>query len=70
MNLKTLLVTGLLFVILMGLMSFGYLTYAVYNNSTSQSGDKHIASHQLWFYVQVVMHVLAFGLGTGIYFKT
>lgn len=70
MNLKTLLVTSLLFILLMGLMSFGYLTYVLYNDATAQSGATHVGAHQLLFYGQVAMHVLAFGLGVGIYFKS
>lgn len=70
MNLKTVLVTALLFVIFMGFMSFALTTYVLYNDATSQAGDKLVNAHQLLFYLQLSIHILTFGLGVGIFFKS
>lgn len=69
MNLKTILVTALLFVILMSAVSFGVLTYVLYKDDTSQKGDATVKAHIMLFYISLAMHLLTFGLGVGVFFK-
>lgn len=65
MNLKTILIAALLFVVLVGLISFCYATYAVYGE-TSAAGSAIVAKHQLMFYIVLACNISSLVLGGGI----
>ncbi|KAG8175190.1 hypothetical protein JTE90_022613 [Oedothorax gibbosus] len=69
MNLKTILMTSLLAVILLTTVWFGFLTYGVYTDSAQQVGKDLVSKHQLLFYVMAALHVVSFGLGTAVWYK-
>lgn len=69
MNLKMILLIALLVVLLMGLMTYGYLTYSIYNISTATTGDVIVKTNQLMFYANLVLNVLAFGLAGAVTYK-
>ena len=69
MNLKTILTTSLLVVILLSTVSFGFLSYGIYKDATALAGPALMSKHQLMFYVMTVLHVVTFALGGAVFYK-
>lgn len=69
MNLKNMLTSSLMVVILLSTVSFGYLTYAIYSDSTSKTGSAMVSGHQILFYVMGALHLITFGLGGAVFYK-
>lgn len=69
MNLKTILTTSLLVVIILSTFSFGFLTYGIYNDAVSAIGSAIITKHKVIFYVMAALHVVTFGLGGAVFYK-
>lgn len=62
MDLKTILLSVLLGLIVLGFISFGYMTYTLYNDSKQQTGAELLGNHSLFFYSQLVIYLLEFGV--------
>lgn len=65
MNLKMILLITLLVVLLMGMASFGYVVYTFYSDSgaaaATKNGSMLLKEHKVLFYIQLALHVAAFG---------
>lgn len=66
MNFKFILLICLVVVILLGLVTFGYLTYAIYGTAATKIGSVVFTDNQLMFYVNLATHLLALGLAGGV----
>lgn len=67
MNLKVILIIALIVVLLLGMISFGYMTYGIYNQATPLAGVKVVEGHQLFFYVQLAVYLVSIGVGAGLF---
>lgn len=65
MDFKTLLISSLLILILLSTLSFGFLTYTIYNGGSKAA----VTDHQLIFYIVAVLHVALFGVSGTIFYK-
>lgn len=63
MNLKSILLGALILLLVIGLVSFSYSTYALLYDTAEGTGNALVRRHQLLFYLQLVLHLL--GLLTG-----
>jgi len=76
MNLKTILTTTLLILILFNTTGYGFLSYTIYNETTvgavtaaSNIGNAIISNHKILFYVLGALHLATFGLAGAIVYK-
>lgn len=73
MNLKMILLIALLVILLMGMVSFGYLVYTFYSDSDATDAKKNgsmlLTEHKALFYIQLALHVAGFGMGAVIAYK-
>lgn len=68
-NLKQSLSIGLVVVILVGFITFGYMTYSMYQDVASQTGAAMIGKNQMYYYIQLLLHLTAFGISTVLVWK-
>lgn len=68
-NLKQSLLIALIVVVLVGFITFGYMTYGMYQDSTAQTGAAMISNYQMYYYVQLLLYLSAFGISAVLVWK-
>lgn len=70
MNLKRMLSTSLLVLIMVGLMTFGYTVYTIRADGTANTnGAALVTKHQALLYAQLVVHLLEFAMAGIVVYK-
>ena len=68
MHLRNIILTALLISLLIEFVTFGYLTYTLYNDTTTTGGQELVKKHPLFFYATLLLKLAEFGtVGTIIY---
>lgn len=68
-NLKHSLLIALIVVVLVGFITFGYMTYGLYQDGTAQTGSAMISNYQMYYYVQLILYLTAFGISAVLVWK-
>lgn len=68
MHLKNIILTALLIAMLIEFLTFGYLAYTFFNDTTTTGGKELVKKHPLFFYSTLMLKLVEFGIvGTIIY---
>lgn len=66
MNLKMILAVTLFGLVIVGLITFGYVIYAIKSDSTSGSGKAHLEKHCGLLYIQLTLELLQLAAAGGL----